>query len=464
MEDVELSNTIIRVLAKSILAVLLKDKVCMLRYGFILNEDTFDNPIHRMMFRIGREYFKKYGRVPNAKAFETELIQRLSIGDGGHIPDEFFWKEATEILNLTPDREYIADKVDEWMIRKSLMDISQDAKIQALSPKPSLEIVRKKIRETEMMQHGLTKDLGEFVFKDMEKRDRTARIGDFIPTGIRELDKIMGGGREKGTLGVFMAPTGQGKSAVLITMGVNASRRKYKVAHITLELSQHAVVNRYEAAYTNITKPEIVVLEKKVVIKLRRIAKLVKPADVIVKEFPARGLTIEQLRSWLANLEFWYEFVPDLLIVDYVDIMKMPGKAEDRWINQGDMYTEMRGLATEKKIAIWTGVQGKKGTLSKKKLNIDDIAGAIEKANIADSIIAVCRTEKEKADHEGRLFVAKNREGIDEVTIKFKEDFARSIIKSISKAEYTREPGDDEGVPPPTNLLITTDDEEEVPF
>lgn len=463
MEDVELSDSIIKVLAKSILAALLKDKVCMRRYGFILDEETFDNPIHRMMLKIGRDYFKKYGRVPNAKAFEAELTQRLSLGRGGHIPDEFFWKEATEILNLKPDREYIADKVDEWMMRKSLIDIAKYAKIQALSPKPSAYEVRKKMRETELMHSGMSKeDLGEFVFKDMEKRDRRSRQADFVPTGIRELDVVMGGGREKGTLGVYMAPTGQGKSAVLITMGVNAARRRFKVAHITLELSQHAVVNRYEAAFTSVTKPEILVMEEKVKRKLRRIAKLVRPADVIVKEFPARGLSIEQLRAWMANLEFWHEFVPDLLIVDYADIMKMEGKAEDRWINQGDLYTEMRGLAMEKKVAIWTGVQGKKGTLSKKKLSIDDIAGAIEKANIADSIIAVCRTEEEKEAHTGRLFVAKNRDGIDEVIIEFKEDFARSIIESTSKPEYVREAGDDEDeIPPPTT---GEEEEENVPF
>ena len=464
LETAELSDTIIKVLAKSILATLLKDKSCMQRFGFILEEKNFENPIHRMMFRIGREYFEKYGRVPQSKSFEVELKQRLERGEGRHIPDEYFWKDATEILNREVDRDYVEDKIGEWLMRKSLMDISKKAKVVALSSDPSMEEIEKSVREVELRKMG-GEDLGEYVFKDLPKRDRRKYEGDFIPTGIKELDIVLGGGREKGTLGVIMAPTGQGKSAVLITFGVNASRQRYKVAHVTLELSQHAVLRRYEAAYSRIAKPKIISQEKKVNRRLKRIGRLVRPADVIVKEFPARGLGIGGLRAWLANLEFWDEFVPDLLVLDYADIMKLPGGSDDKWIQQGDLYTELRGFGQEKHIAIWTGVQSKKGSLTKKKIKIDDIAGAVEKAHIADAIVAVCHTDEEKEAHMGRFFVAKNRDNIDEVTIKFKEQLDKCIIESISKAEVhrEREPGEDEDeLPPPSSGEDTG--EEEPPF
>lgn len=110
-------------------------------------------------------------------------------------------------------------------------------------------------------------------------------------------------------------------------------------------------------------------------------------------------------------------------------------------------------------------MQSKKGSLTKKKIKIDDIAGAVEKAHIADAIVAVCHTDEEKEAHMGRFFVAKNRDNIDEVTIKFKEQLDKCIIESISKAEVhrEREPGEDEDeLPPPSSGEDTG--EEEPPF
>lgn len=444
MEDVGVTDAIIKVLSKSVLSAILKDKSCMQRFGFTLEEHTFDNPIHKLVFKIGRGYFEQYGRLPTVEGFRGELTQRLDRGEGGHVPNEFFWREVDEIYSLDIDREYISDKVDEWRTRKALLDIATQARVAALSPEPTLDLVRRRLHEIEMASLG-GRNLGEYIFKDLERRDRTIQEGNFIPTGIAELDIVLGGGRKKGTLGVIMAATGAGKSSILITLGVNASRMRYKVAHISLELGHHAVVHRYEAAYSRIAKPQIRAQEEEVKRRMGRIKRLIRPADVIVKEYPSRGFGVGDLRAWLANLEFWDEFVPDLLIVDYADIMKLPGKSEDRWIQQGDLYTELRGLAQEKDVGLWTGLQAKKGTLTKKKLNIDDLAGAIEKAQIADAIIAVCRTDAEIAVHQGRFFIAKNRDNIDNVVVKFREDFSKSIVVSISKALYVeREPGDDQ--------------------
>jgi len=427
MED----SGLIKVLAKDFLSLLLKDKSVMERYGFVIEPDVFDNPIHRILFKMGREYFTKYGSLPKADVFQKELEIALREGGGTWIPDGFFWEETQSILNMEPHREYLEDRMGEFIVRRGLLTISEKAKVMALSPDPSLEAIRKEVQKASEGRVGT--DLGSFLFKDHASRDRKNIKGVCIPTGLPELDDIMGGGREKGTLGIVMAPTGAGKSAVLITFGANAARARFKVAHVTLELSGPAVCNRYEAGFSNVAKLELWRQETHVVNRLERAKKLLAPADILVKEFPAGSLGMDGLRTWLSNIDFWHKFQPDLLIIDYADIMKLSkGENDDKWVKQGELYTELRGLAQELNVAVWTAVQSKKDALSKPVLHLGDIAGAVEKAQVADCIIAMCRSEEERKARQARFFVAKNRDGIDDKTIFFRENFDISRVSSQS--------------------------------
>lgn len=427
MEDTGL----IKLLSREILALLLKDKSAMERYGFVMDAEVFDNPIHKLIFKVGRDYFEQYGTIPREETFENEMSLRLEAGEGRHVPEEYFWQEASEVFELSPERDYIQDKIEDWVMRRSLMTISAKAKVLALSQTPSIEEIRKEIQNVNEWKGG-GKDLGSFVLRDLDSRRRLEEKPTTVPTGVIELDTVLGGGRAKGTLGVVMAGTGVGKSMTLITFGANAVRARYKTAHITLELSQPSVLQRYESALAQMSRAILIQEESLVKRRLGWVRHVVRPADIVVKEFPAGSMTIEMLRAYLLNLLFWENFEPDMIIIDYADIMKMPEGNDDKWVRQGQLFVELRGLAQELNVAIWTAVQGKKDALSKPLIKLQDMAGAIEKAQVADVIIAVCRTDDEIRAHEGRFFVAKNRDGVDNTTIKFKENFEQSRIQSLS--------------------------------
>ena len=428
---------IVKLLAKDILALMLRSSDIMNRYGLILDDSVFENPVHRLLFSIGRDFYEQFGRLPTSAEFKTELTLQLKSGAGRYIPDEFIWEEAENILSAEPQKDYVETKIDEFITRKALSDIAEKAKRLAESENPSLEVVRREIQAVLGLKGG-GKDLGHFVLRNSDVRRRDIDVKDVIPTGIPELDSYLGGGREKGTLGIVMAGTGQGKSSVLITFGVNAVRARYKVAHITLELSEHATIRRYEAAFSNIAKVDIFNEEQRLVKRLTKIKRVITPGDVLVKEFPAKALGMEELRTYLSNVIFWQNFQPDLLIIDYADIMKLGGTTDDRWTRQGELYVELRGLAQEMNIAIWTAVQARKDALSKPKLKLDDIAGAIEKAQVADAIIALCRTEDERRERIGRFFIAKNRDNIDERVVTFRENFEVSRIESLRQDVATK--------------------------
>jgi replicative DNA helicase len=424
-------SSIVALLARDILAVLLKDRTSMERYGFLLADDHFQNPIHRVLFGSARVYFEKYGQLPRRDVLSKILLGKIESASFGYVPTDMIWREVEEVFKAEDlPREFVGEKIDEWLVRKALISISEKAERMSRRPEPNLDDIRKDLKKIDEFRSG-TADLGAFVFRDMLRRRRDEDVAEPLPTGIRDLDKVLGGGLNRGTLGVLFGPAGYGKSNVMIVFGVNAARARYRVLHITLELSQKAVLRRYESAFSKISKVDISGCEERLKKKLSRLGTLVKPADVLVKEFSSRGLTFDALRAFVANILFWEDFKPDLVLLDYADIMRLPKGNDERWVKEGELFSDLRGLAQEQDIALWTAAQAKKTTFSKAKLRMDDLAGAVEKAQIADVILALCRTEEEKIERTGRFFVAKNRDNIDDVTIYFRERFEQSRVESV---------------------------------
>ena len=87
--------------------------------------------------------------------------------------------------------------------------------------------------------------------KDFEKRfEIKARNPNLW--GWQDIDDICRGGLGKGELGVVIAPTGAGKSMVLVHLGSQAVKLGKTVVHYTLELSDTVIASRYDSCITKI--------------------------------------------------------------------------------------------------------------------------------------------------------------------------------------------------------------------
>jgi replicative DNA helicase len=90
------------------------------------------------------------------------------------------------------------------------------------------------------------------------------------------------------------------------------------------------------------------------------------------------------------------------------------------------VYEELRGLASEKQLGIWTASQSNKEGSSAEIVDLSNMSEAYGKAMVADVVISISRRAHEKSSGIGRLFVAKNRAGRDGLVYPLKIDTARS--------------------------------------
>ena len=119
----------------------------------------------------------------------------------------------------------------------------------------------------------------------------------------------------------------------------------------------------------------------------------------------------------------------DMIIVDYADIMRDIGKSTEMRHQLGNIYEDLRGLAGEMQIPIWTASQANRSALDEDVIDASKVAESYAKVMTADFVISVSRKIEDKIANTGRFHVIKNRFGPDGLT------YPAKINTNIGKIE-----------------------------
>ena len=273
-----------------------------------------------------------------------------------------------------------------------------------LLEKSSFDEIAKVINDAIKM--GDPSDFGYDYLKDFEKRFEI-KSRNPITTGWQEIDDLCRGGLGKGELGVVIAPTGAGKSMVLVHLGSQAIKLGKTVIHYTLELADTVTASRYDSCITGLPLSELHSFKEEIYEQVQDME-----GTLIVKEYPTKSASTRSLRTHLEKLRM-REILPDLIIIDYGDLLRpISGKSEKRHELES-IYEEMRGLAQEFNCAVWTASQTNRSGLNAEVITMESISEAFNKCFVADFIFSLSRTVEDKQSNTGRFFVAKNRNGPD---------------------------------------------------
>lgn len=264
---------------------------------------------------------------------------------------------------------------------------------------------------------------------------------DVIRTGIPHVDEVMGGGLERGTLGVVLAPPKRGKTTTLINIGFGALAdvRGLCVAHYSLEMKDKKVAQRYDdrlmGSRVKFKRADPVRYVKELE---ARAAKFLR-GTLFVKSYPTRSATPSSIRAHLSLLAS-RGFKPSVIIIDYADIMLAERRLGEMRHEQAGIYEDLRALAGEFDAVVWTGSQAKRGALEKEVITIDDFAESFEKAAVVDAAWAFCvqrdqgvvtRDGTQKMLDVRRRVLAGERVEVLSHNFRTGEDEWRSVVKSF---------------------------------
>lgn len=255
-----------------------------------------------------------------------------------------------------------------------------------------------------------------------------------LPMVIGVTDRFLkGGGLGPGTLTTIIGATGFGKSMALVHLARMAVLHGMKALYLTLELSRADVEDRFDAAFSGILSDNLEGMADKVKEEVQM--RCGKYGDSLrIMEYGEYSISVEAVPTILRDLGR-DGFVPDVICIDYADLMKPP-KMTERRFQLSYIYTSLHEIAKRLNTRIVTASQTNRSGIEKKVVTLVDFAEDISKAWASDYIFTICQTLEEQMVSKARLYIAKNRTGQKNKSIEFKQDYTRAIfaVPSLSTA------------------------------
>jgi len=373
-------------------------------------------------------YSRKYKVFPTLQLLATIIRDDLKAGTDVILRDQII-DYLTRIKSdpSSTDLPYVKEKSLEFSRKQALKKALESAvdQMQANKYESIVETIKKAV------QVGTAPSVGHDFFNEMDARF-TKLKRDTIPTRLPELDKkeILNGGSGKGELLCVVGASGSGKSHWLTMIGANALREGKNVLHYTFELSETAVGIRYDSNLCDMDSNEVMDRKDEVVkfYEENRLGRL------FIKEYPTNTASVYTLKAHIERLDL-KGFKPDIVIIDYADIMRSSRQFDSLRHELKLVYEELRGLAMEIGVPIWTASQSNKDGANSEVIDMTNMSEAYGKAMICDVIVSVSRRPHEKASGWGRLYVAKNRAGRDGLVYPIKINTARSKFEITGESD-----------------------------
>jgi hypothetical protein len=251
------------------------------------------------------------------------------------------------------------------------------------------------------------------------------------------------------TNGISSHNSGVGKSAVKCSLAADYLQQGYNVLYVTLELAEKRVAERIDANMFNQNVSEIKNIPKAVF--MNKISKLNEKTHgkLVIKEYPTGTASAATIRILLDELKNKKGFVPDVIFVDYLGICASARYRNSSTVNtytyQTSVAEELRALAVEMDILLWSSVQTNRAGMNASDYDIEAIADSTGPYKTCDSLLAIIRTDDLNAMNQMILKQLKNRFGDLNYFRKFivGMDFARmkmfNVENSAHLAETTKE-------------------------
>jgi len=408
---------------------LLTDRLWAEQMSEVINVDFFDLKYLKFLADRYFKYHGKYKDFPTLQLLVSIIRDDLKTGNDTVLRDQII--EYLQRIRHNPDMgdlEYVKEKALDFCKKQAFrgaleqaVDLIQTDKFDSV-----MDLMRT------ALSVGTTPSIGHDLFEDMEARFVTVSRHP-VPTGMEALDQkgILNGGLGRGEIGVVAAPTGVGKSHMLVNRGAAAVKRGKNVIHYTFELTENGTGLRYDSNLCMIPSNEITERSDEV---RDAYAEMEGLGRLIIKEYPTGAATVQTLRSHIEKLSL-KGFIPDLLVIDYADIMRSSRQYDSMRHELKKVYEDLRNLAMEKQIPIWTASQSNRESASSDIVGLENMSESYGKAQVADVVISISRKPTEKASGLGRIFIAKNRAGRDGILFPVKLNTAMSMFSIIENSE-----------------------------
>ena len=374
---------------------------------------------------IRDRHYEKYSSLPTDEFIlqdvKSKITPRENLSD---YQDELHFINNLD-TSTTTNSDYLMDLVEGFAKKEAMKSAISESIL--LIKEERMEEVEGLVKKALLVNRDV--DVGQNYFSDLSERwnrvfnkKEENKYSTFLPT----INKSLEGGLGSKELAMVVAPPGVGKSLFLVNQGVHSLMEGKKVLYVSLEMSEDKIAQRFDSITTLIPQRKLKEVSSQISVKerLELFQKEFPGSKLVIKEFPTSQASINTLRNLLVQLDNYDDFTPDLLIVDYLELMRPTRDIQQEYQAQQRISEELRGIAMEYNFLVWTATQTNRQGRMVKIITDAELGDSYGKIRTCDFALSLNQTEEEFDEGNMRGYVIKSRNGRPRFIVPMEVDYS----------------------------------------
>lgn len=376
------------------LEFLTQDPELFVRVNGILEAEYFDKP-YRKTVEFLKEHSSEYSAQPTLQ--QIRAVTGIDLKPLDNVDDRH--------------KEWFVDEFEGFCKYKALE--AAILKSADLLEKGEGSTVEKIIKDA--TQIGLAKHLGTNYWENPSERiERVRENRGGTSTGWKSIDRKLYGGVNRGELMIFAAASGGGKSLFLQNLALNWSIEGHNVLYVSLELSEELCSMRLDSMLTGMNTKDVFKNVGDVDLKVRMAGKKAGALQVVQLK---NGINVNDLTSYLRELEIKTDVKFDCVLVDYLDLMMPAGvkvNPSDLFIKDKYVSEELRNFAVENNLLFATASQLNRAAVEEVEFDHSHISGGLSKIQTADNVIGIFTSQamRERGRYQIQFMKTRSSSGV----------------------------------------------------
>ena len=376
-----------------------------------IKEDYFSDRLERLLFKEIYRFITKFNALPTKEALSIE------INDSKDITEDEYKKITDIIATLNPEKinlDWLVETTEKFCkdraIHNAILSGIQiiDGKDKKHTPEYLPDLL------SDALSVSFDQKVGhDYLLETKERFDFYKKKEERLELDLDYFNKITRGGVPSKTLNICLAGTGVGKTMFMTHLASSILLQNKNVLYITLEMAEERIAERIDANLLNVGMSDLEELPYQMYeTKINKLQSKTT-GTLIIKEYPTASAHTGHFKNLMSELALKKSFKPDILFVDYLNICASarfkPGANVNSYTYIKAIAEELRGLAVEYDIPIFSATQTTRGGYISSDVGLEDTSESFGLPATADFMFALISSEELEEKNQIMVKQLKNR-------------------------------------------------------
>lgn len=369
-----------------------------------LKEEWFSHVDHKYIIKAIINYNTEFSALPNIIEMRRLLTDQRTVD---------IFNKCMSIPDEDVNTPYMLEEIQSFVRKRLLKNVGMMIADYCISGRSNVSFA-----DESAYAESFTFDtkIGFSFFEEPEKIFKGIVTNEKLyPSGCKTLDDLIGGGFHEKSLNLILSGTNIGKTLIMCSIAASMVLANKNVLYVSFEDSELKIGQRIIQNLFDITQTELRALNKEGYGKLwLKMKSQIGNNKLIIKEYSEGCVNALTLKALIKELKDKKNFVPEVLIIDYIGCMIPNGRMNPNMNDNTrllNVSAQVRSIGMEMGIPIISASQSNRGGYNKAEIGLDDTADSFGQTMKADAIFGITQPPELKDANMYNVKLLKTRYG-----------------------------------------------------